>query len=195
MARLILARIPGAHIGRNARLRRRGTDPIEPRFDPRSRPDRVGFRPHRCPAAGIGPGGARLRRIQIVIKNFSDHAANERTFLAWVRTAIAVMAFGFLVAKFNVFLRIAAQTLTAGGARLTVMRTNGFGDLAGLLLISAGTVMVAVAAVRFVRTGRTIDSAESHVSSDRADLLLAGLMLILGIALVAYLSETLLFSL
>jgi len=32
-----------------------------------------------------------------MIKNFSDHAANERTFLAWVRTAIAVMAFGFLV--------------------------------------------------------------------------------------------------
>jgi len=28
-----------------------------------------------------------------MIKNFSDHAANERTFLAWVRTAIAVMAF------------------------------------------------------------------------------------------------------
>ena len=82
-----------------------------------------------------------------MIKNFSDHAANERTFLAWVRTAIAVMAFGFLVAKFNVFLRIAAQTLAAGGARLTVMRTNGFGDVAGLLLISAGTVMVAVAAV------------------------------------------------
>ena len=32
-----------------------------------------------------------------MIRNFSDHTANERTFLAWVRTAIAVMAFGFLV--------------------------------------------------------------------------------------------------
>jgi putative membrane protein len=31
-----------------------------------------------------------------MIRNFSDHSANERTFLAWVRTAIAVMAFGFL---------------------------------------------------------------------------------------------------
>jgi putative membrane protein len=29
-----------------------------------------------------------------MIDHFSDHAANERTFLAWVRTAIAVMAFG-----------------------------------------------------------------------------------------------------
>ena len=33
-----------------------------------------------------------------MIRNFGDHAANERTFLAWVRTSIAVMAFGFLVA-------------------------------------------------------------------------------------------------
>ena len=36
-----------------------------------------------------------------MIRNFSDHSANERTFLAWVRTAIAVMAFGFLVEKFD----------------------------------------------------------------------------------------------
>ena len=39
-----------------------------------------------------------------MIRNFSDHAANERTFLAWVRTAIAVMAFGFLVERFDLFL-------------------------------------------------------------------------------------------
>ena len=36
-----------------------------------------------------------------MIRNFGDHSANERTFLAWVRTAIAVMAFGFLVEKFG----------------------------------------------------------------------------------------------
>jgi len=34
-----------------------------------------------------------------MISKFGDHSANERTFLAWVRTAIAVMAFGFLVEK------------------------------------------------------------------------------------------------
>jgi hypothetical protein len=43
-----------------------------------------------------------------MIERYSDHAANERTFLAWVRTAIAIMAFGFLVQKFDLFLRIAA---------------------------------------------------------------------------------------
>jgi len=38
-----------------------------------------------------------------MIRNFREHAANERTFLAWVRTAIAVMAFGFLIERFDLF--------------------------------------------------------------------------------------------
>ena len=36
-----------------------------------------------------------------MIGNYSDHAANERTFLAWVRTGIAVIAVGFVIEKFN----------------------------------------------------------------------------------------------
>jgi putative membrane protein len=47
-----------------------------------------------------------------LIRNFSDHSANERTFLAWVRTAIAVMAFGFLVEKFDLFLELVAPALS-----------------------------------------------------------------------------------
>jgi hypothetical protein len=47
-----------------------------------------------------------------MIRNFSDHSANERTFLAWVRTAIALMAFGFLAEKFDLFLERAAPSLT-----------------------------------------------------------------------------------
>lgn len=126
-----------------------------------------------------------------MIRNFSDHAANERTFLAWVRTAIAVMAFGFLVAKFNLFLKIAAQSL-AGGKRAVAVPGGGFGGAAGIVLILAGTAMVAVAAVRFVRTGRAIDSPQPAADGARVDLTLAGLMVVLGIALVLYLSHTLL---
>jgi len=39
-----------------------------------------------------------------VINRYSDHAANERTFLAWVRTGIATIAFGFVIEKFNLFI-------------------------------------------------------------------------------------------
>ena len=38
-----------------------------------------------------------------MIRGYSDHAANERTFLAWLRTSIAVIAFGFVVEKLNLF--------------------------------------------------------------------------------------------
>jgi putative membrane protein len=126
-----------------------------------------------------------------VIPNFRDHAANERTFLAWVRTAIAVMAFGFLVAKFNIFLQIAVQPPASRDGRAVAVHASRFGDLAGLVLIAAGTVIVAVAAMRFIRTARAIDSPERHLSGARADLLLAAMMLLLGVALVVYLAVTL----
>jgi uncharacterized membrane protein YidH (DUF202 family) len=38
-----------------------------------------------------------------MIRGYSDHAANERTFLGWVRTGIAVIAFEFVIEKFNLF--------------------------------------------------------------------------------------------
>ena len=44
-----------------------------------------------------------------MIRGYSDHAANERTFLAWVRTAIAVIAFGFVIEKFNLFVLTVAN--------------------------------------------------------------------------------------
>ncbi|MDE2006148.1 MAG: DUF202 domain-containing protein [Rhodospirillales bacterium] len=125
----------------------------------------------------------------MMIRNFSDHAANERTFLAWIRTAIAVMAFGFLVARFNLFLRIAAQSLAAEGRPIAVPG-GGFGGLAGIVLILAGTAMVVLAALRFLRTARAIDAPEPRGGGARADLALALILVALGLALVLYLAET-----
>jgi putative membrane protein len=126
-----------------------------------------------------------------MIRNFSDHAANERTFLAWVRTAIAVMAFGFLVAKFDLFLKIAARSL--GGEReIARIPGGGFGGAVGVVLILAGTLMVVLAVARFVRTGQAIDSTDPTRDRDRVDLALAGVMVALGIALFLYLVQTLL---
>lgn len=126
-----------------------------------------------------------------MIRNFLDHASNERTFLAWIRTAIAVMAFGFLVARFDLFLRIAAHSL--GGVHpITTSNGGDFGDLAGLVLIAAGTIMVILAALRFVRTRRAIESNVPRAEGARIDLALAILMVVLGIALVFYLAQAVL---
>lgn len=124
-----------------------------------------------------------------MIKNFGDHAANERTFLAWVRTSIAVMAFGFLVEKFGLFLRLASASLGARAPHLTVHR---FGEAAGLALMGLGLAMVAIAAFRFVRTAREIDDPDQHAGAgSRFDLALAALLFLLGCALFAYLASNL----
>lgn len=116
-----------------------------------------------------------------MIQRFSDHAANERTFLAWVRTAIAVMAFGFLVERFDLFMDRTAPAL-GGGHHLV-------GSAMGLLLILLGSGMLALSTLRFRRTARHIDDPEIHPGTGaRTDLALAGLLVMLGAALAAYLA-------
>jgi putative membrane protein len=124
-----------------------------------------------------------------MIKNFSDHAANERTFLAWVRTAIAVMAFGFLIERFDLFLQIAAPSLAD---RTLSPAGQEFGNLAGFALIILGTAMIVVAAARFLRTAKEIDSDQPHPSTGaRIDVALAALLALLGLSLALYLSHAL----
>ncbi|HQT68405.1 MAG: hypothetical protein B7Z78_12495 [Rhodospirillales bacterium 20-60-12] len=124
-----------------------------------------------------------------MIEHFTDHAANERTFLAWVRTSIAIMAFGFLVERFGLFLKIAARTL---GSAAPPASGFTFGSLSGLILIVAGMIMIGGSAYRFVRTSREIDSPNIHKAPGaRFDMALASMLVILGIALVIYLSHAL----
>jgi putative membrane protein len=122
-----------------------------------------------------------------MIKNFGDHAANERTFLAWVRTAIAVMTFGFVVEKFDLFLELTATSLAA---RTLSMPGQKFGNVAGLVLIVLGIVMVAIAAIRFLITTKNIDCEDlQHGAGSRIDVALATLLVLLGSALFIYLSD------
>jgi putative membrane protein len=121
-----------------------------------------------------------------MIKNYNDHAANERTFLAWVRTAIAMMAFGFLLERFDLFLQIAAVTL---GPNAPQFPATGFGRAAGLALLLLGVAMTAVATLRFYQTRKAIDSPDLHVITGVLDVALAVLLALLGIALVFYLTH------
>jgi len=124
-----------------------------------------------------------------MIRNFGDHAANERTFLAWVRTSIAVIAFGFLVERFDLFLAFIAPT--AGKARTVIARSE-FGHLAGLVLIVLGIVMIILAAARFARTAREIDEERVYPGTgSRVDLALAALLVLLAGGLLFYLAHAL----
>ncbi len=122
-----------------------------------------------------------------MIRNYSDHAANERTFLAWVRTAIAIMAFGFLLERFDLFLQMASITLTEKALALPGTR---FGRDAGLGLLLLGSAMMVVCALRFLKTARDIESGDIRQGAGlRADIALAILLALLGLALVIYLSH------
>ncbi len=125
----------------------------------------------------------------MTIKSFSDHAANERTFLAWVRTGIAIMAFGFLVERFDIFLKIAAASL---GQSSHVAGNQLFGNVAGLFLIVAGAFLIFMAAARFSRLARAIDSPELLPGPGmRLDIGLTAMLVVLGLALMVYLTHAL----
>ncbi len=120
-----------------------------------------------------------------MIQRYSDHAANERTFLAWVRTAIAIMAFGFLVQKFDLFLKLAAQSLRVHGS---LAGGYVFGTVAGLLLIVLGGAVMVVAVIRFNKTAVAIEAEDVRPGPGaRADIALVAMLLTLGTILFVYL--------
>lgn len=123
-----------------------------------------------------------------MIQRYSDHAANERTFLAWVRTAIAIMAFGFLVQKFDLFLRI---TVLGSGRGAISTGSELIGTSAGLMLIVLGAAMMVLAAIRFRRTARAIEAEDVRPGPGTwLDLTLILLLLVLGVILFGYLIYT-----
>ncbi|APZ43683.1 YidH family protein [Acidihalobacter ferrooxydans] len=123
-----------------------------------------------------------------MIDNFRDHAANERTYLAWIRTAIALMAFGFVIEKFDLFLRY------IGAATSVHFPTQGVrAEGAGLLLIATGLVLVALATWGFLRNRRLIDSSEHLLYRGTwLNLALGGTVALMGLFLVAYVARELL---
>ena len=126
-----------------------------------------------------------------MIRGYSDHAANERTFLAWVRTGIAVIAFGFVIEKFNVFMATVATSAFGDGApQLRFHKLSGpFGHYSGLALLFGGVAIILLATVRFVRTARWLDDGQEHsASSVRSELFLAAGLVLIVVSYGVYLA-------
>ena len=82
-----------------------------------------------------GQGQDAFRRTGPV----SEHLANERTFLAWIRTSIAILTLGFVVAKFSVWLRQFLATLAASSsAPVRSLPASGASLPMGLVLMALG---------------------------------------------------------
>ena len=76
----------------------------------------------------------------------ADHLANERTFLAWIRTSISIIVFGFVVAKFGITLREFLQTQNRTHSE------SGLSLVIGVGFMSMGIFMALVSTVRYRST-------------------------------------------
>jgi putative membrane protein len=122
------------------------------------------------PSTGSNPNRAR------------DHLANERTFLAWVRTGVAIVVFGFAIGRFAIAIR---QWMAIQGSGHLVS-TSGVTVWFGTAAILGGVLVSLAGLVRYRRTRDQIDSGDFEPAGFIIDLV--GIVTALfGLALAAYL--------
>jgi len=109
-----------------------------------------------------------------------DHLANERTFLAWVRTSVAIVVFGFAIGRFA----IAMRQLAAFQGH--VSKTTGLSVWMGMSSILAGVVMVVAGLMRYRKTRAQLDQGKFEPAGFIVDLVTI-LTVLFGLALAGYL--------
>jgi len=115
-------------------------------------------------------------------RNRRVHMANERTFLAWIRTSVAVMAFGFVVEKFSLFVKQMAFYL----GKEPAAPPQGYSSFIGILLVGLGVLMGVLAFFRYKSVERQIDE-DTYRPSALLNALIALSIISIGMFLVLYL--------
>jgi len=109
-----------------------------------------------------------------------DHLANERTFLAWVRTGAAIVVFGFAIGRFS----LAMRQLTALQGH--PVQTAGISVWMGSGTIVAGVALVVAGLMRYRKTRIQLDAGTFEPAGFVLDLITI-LTVLFGLALAAYL--------
>jgi len=113
----------------------------------------------------------------------SDHLANERTFLAWIRTSISVIVFGFVVAKFGItlreLLRVQEKTVQQSGMSLVI----------GMAFMLFGIFLAVAALTRYHNTRRRLEGGHFEPAG-RIITILGTMTALFGAILGAYLLYT-----
>lgn len=120
-----------------------------------------------------------------MINRYNDLAANERTYLAWIRTSLALIAFGFLLERFDLVVRAFAKSMMDGRLQMT----SPLGREAGIVLVAFGLILMLLSTWRFTVTARLIRSAKEEVYGFRAVLLTGGIFILLAIFVLLYVAR------
>jgi putative membrane protein len=93
-----------------------------------------------------------LKQQQKELHHVSEHLANERTMLAWIRTAIAVMTFGVGINRFSLFLVEFSKMVPGSGHT-----ANAHAEQLGIGLVGLGLLVMLGGTWHYVHVARTID--------------------------------------
>ncbi len=120
-----------------------------------------------------------------------DHMANERTFLAWIRTSLGIMAFGFVVERFALFLKQIAlyfrAQLPSEAPPFSTSQT--YSSLFGILLVVLGALIGLLSFLKYKKDEKAIEEG-TYQSSWKLGGAIALLVVIAGIFLCIYLIES-----
>ena len=115
------------------------------------------------------------------------HQANERTMLAWIRTGIALMAFGFAIARFGVFLR---QVASIG--QLAVSPRHGVGSAwVGAGLVALGMLANLLATIRYAQIRRAIERGDVGAPSATVVFIFGAMATVIGLVMTVLLVRAL----
>ncbi|MDD4098516.1 MAG: DUF202 domain-containing protein [Lentisphaeria bacterium] len=105
--------------------------------------------------------------------------AAERTFLAWIRTGLALMGFGFVVARFGLFIRE-----FAAAQKISQPLSHGTSLWLGLGLVVLGVVLNAAALMRYRRYLKDLAAGLLPEPKAWLETVIAVTLTVLGIAAV-----------
>ncbi len=110
-----------------------------------------------------------------------DHLANERTFLAWVRTGVATVVFGFAIGRFSIalreFLHLQGQTQTGSGLTAWL----------GVISIIGGVLLILAGLSRYHKTRTQLDTDTFEPAGFVIDIV-SYLLGLFGVVLAGYLA-------
>ena len=106
-------------------------------------------------------------------KRATEYLANERTFLAWIRTSVAVVSLGFVMARFSVWLR----ELAVHREPQVQVHDGGISLPVGVAMMTLGGSLAVLAAWRYHVVNRDIERGK--VSADRGLVILVTVMVAL----------------